>query len=203
MYFVIVKLRIIIDFIQSVALNNKIVIHLCVYNIIGYLLNACLSLHSKNNFMEYLHNIHSILRWLVILTAIYAIFKAFMGMQQQSSFTKSDNTAGVMFTSVIDLQLLIGLILYFTSGLGYKNIQANGMGFVMKDGFTRFFAVEHIAMMLIAIIIIHIGRSKSKKANSDLGKHKAAFWYYLIGLILILASIPWPFRKGFEAMGWM
>jgi hypothetical protein len=58
-------------------------------------------------------------------------------------------------------------------------------------------------MMLIAIIIIHIGRSKSKKANSDLGKHKAAFWYYLIGLILILASIPWPFRKGFEAMGWM
>jgi hypothetical protein len=53
------------------------------------------------------------------------------------------------------------------------------------------------------LVLIHIGRAKSKRATTDLGKHKSAFWYYLIGLIIILAAIPWPFRKGFEAIGWM
>ena len=124
-------------------------------------------------------------------------------MQQKSAFSKSDNMAGILFTSMIDIQLILGLILYVTSGLGYKNIQANGMGFVMKDGFARFFAVEHISMMILALVLIHIGRAKSKRATTDLGKHKSAFWYYLIGLIIILAAIPWPFRKGFEAIGWM
>lgn len=167
------------------------------------LLNACLSLQSQTHLMEYIHQLHSILRWLVLLTALYAIMKAFMGMQQNSTFTKSDNAAGIIFTSAIDIQLIFGLVLYFTSALGYKNIQANGMSYVMKDGFARFFAVEHISMMIIAMVIIHIGRSKSKKASTDTAKHKAAFWNYLIGLLLILAAIPWPFRKGFEAMGWI
>lgn len=153
--------------------------------------------------MQYINDIHSILRWVVLLAALYAIFRAFGGMQQQKQFTKSDNSAGMIFTSVVDLQLVLGLILYFTGGLGYKNIQANGMSFVMKDGYARFFAVEHIAMMLIAVIVIHIGRAKSKRAFNDQVQHKSAFWYYLIGLIIILAAIPWPFRKGFEALGWV
>ena len=153
--------------------------------------------------MAYIHQIHSILRWLVLLTALYSSVKALMGMLHRSSFTKSDNSAGMYFTGVMDFQLIIGLVLYFTSGLGLKNIQANGMGFVMKDAYARFFAVEHITMMILAIVIVHIGRAKSKKAATDLAKHKTAFWFYLIGLIIILAAIPWPFRKGFEAMGWI
>lgn len=153
--------------------------------------------------MQYVHQLHSILRWLVILTAIYAIIKAFMGMQQNKPFTKSDNSAGIIFTSVIDTQLIFGLVLYFTSGLGFKSFGSNGAGVVMKDSFLRFFAVEHIAMMLVAMVVIHIGRSKSKKAATDSAKHKKAFWFYLIGLLIILASIPWPFRKGFEALGWI
>jgi hypothetical protein len=160
-------------------------------------------LQSQTIFMAYIQHFHSVLRWLVLLTAFYAIWKAFVGMQQKSAFSKSDNMAGILFTSMIDIQLILGLILYVTSGLGYKNIQANGMGFVMKDGFARFFAVEHISMMILVLVLIHIGRAKSKRATTDLGKHKSAFWYYLIGLIIILAAIPWPFRKGFEAIGWM
>ena len=153
--------------------------------------------------MEILLKLHSVLRWLVLILAVYAIVKAYIGFSQKTPFAKSDNSAGIMFTSMVDIQLLIGLIVYFTSGLGFKNIQANGMGYVMKDSFARFFAVEHVSMMLIAIVLIHIGRSKSKKATDDVSKHKKAFWFYLIGLLIILASIPWPFRKGFEAMGWM
>lgn len=153
--------------------------------------------------MTFLNDIHSILRWLVLLNALVAIGAAFTGMQQNRAFEKRDNLFGLIFTSVVDLQLLIGLVLYFTGALGLQNIQNNGMAYVMKDSYARFFAVEHITMMLIAVVIIHIGRAKSKKATSDAGRHKAAFWFYLIGLLIILASIPWPFRKGFEALGWI
>jgi hypothetical protein len=153
--------------------------------------------------MNSLVQIHSLLRWVVLLTAFYAIFKALTGMLGNKSYGDSDAKAGLFLTISADIQLLIGIALYFFGGVGFKNIQANGMAFVMKDAFARFFAVEHILMMLIAIALFHVGKSKSRSAVADTTKHKMAFWYYLIGLIIILASIPWPFRKGFEAMGWM
>jgi hypothetical protein len=153
--------------------------------------------------MQIVAQIHSILRWLVLIVAIYAIVKSLIGMMNKSSFTESDNKAGLFLTIVCDMQLLIGLVLYFVGEKGFKLIQANGMAETMKNSYMRFFAVEHISMMLLAIILIHIGRSKTKKAFKDSSKHSAAFWFYLIGLILILSSIPWPFRPGFEGLNWM
>ena len=152
--------------------------------------------------MELLGHLHSTLRWFVLLVALYAIYKAFIGMNDKSRFTNADDKAGLVFTILIDTQLVLGLLLYFLGAFGIKTIQNMGMAAVMKDSYARFFAVEHITMMLIAIAVIHIGRSKSKNALTDLSKHKKAFWYYLVGLVLILASIPWPFRKGFAMLGW-
>jgi hypothetical protein len=153
--------------------------------------------------MDAINQIHSILRWLILLVLLYTIIKAFMGMQQKSLFSNADDKGGLILTILVDIQLLIGLVQYFQGAWGLKNIQNIGMGAVMKDGYARFFAMEHILMMLVAVILIHVGRSKSKKAIDDLAKHKKAFWYYLIALILILAAIPWPFRKGFEALNWI
>ena len=75
--------------------------------------------------------------------------------------------------------------------LGIKMIQNAGFSVVMKDSAARFFAVEHFAGMLIGIILITIARGKSKALN-----YKAASWLYLIALIVILVTIPWPFREG-------
>jgi hypothetical protein len=102
----------------------------------------------------------------------------------------------------MDIQLIIGLVLYIFGPMGLKNIQNMGMGEVMKNSYTRFFAMEHLIGMLIAIVVFHIGRSKSKKATDDASKHKKEFIFYLIGLLIILASIPWPFKAGFEGIGW-
>ena len=102
----------------------------------------------------------------------------------------------------MDIQLIIGLVLYVFGPWGFKNIQNMGMGEVMKNPYTRFFAMEHLVGMLIAIVVFHVGRSKSKKAIDDASKHKKAFIFYLIGLLIILASIPWPFKAGFEGIGW-
>jgi hypothetical protein len=152
--------------------------------------------------MEFIKHLHSGLRWIVLILALLAIVKAFMGMQKKSAFTNSDNKIGLMLISFMDIQLIIGLVLYVFGPLGFKNIQNMGMGEVMKNPYTRFFAMEHLVGMLIAIVVFHIGRSKSKKAIDDASKHKKAFIFYLIGLLIILASIPWPFKAGFEGIGW-
>ncbi len=94
---------------------------------------------------------------------------------------------------LVHLQLVIGLILYSIS----PKVLLKDIGSTMKDPLFRFFAVEHLIGMLIAIIIITIGRSKSKKINEDIKKHKIIFVYYLIGLVIIFMSIPWPFLKSF------
>ena len=151
--------------------------------------------------MEFIKHLHSGLRWIVLILALLAIVKAFMGMQKKSTFTNSDNKIGLMLISFIDIQLIIGLVLYVFGPLGFKNIQNMGRE-VMKNPYTRFFAMEHLVGMLIAIVVFHVGRSKSKKAIDDASKHKKAFIFYLIGLLIILASIPWPFKAGFEGIGW-
>jgi hypothetical protein len=93
-------------------------------------------------------------------------------------------------------QLVIGLYLYFAGPWGSANIRNLGFGAVMKDGVARFYAVEHIFGMLVAIVLITIGRGAAKKAIPDGAKHRRGFWLFLVALIIMLATIPWPFRAG-------
>lgn len=153
--------------------------------------------------MEIINQIHSIARWAILVLAILAIFKSLSGMMSKSAYGTTDNKLSLLLVSLCDIQLLIGLVQYFVGPWGLKNIQNQGMAMVMKDGYSRFFAVEHILMMIIAIALIHVGRVKTKKASTDLSKHKNTFWFTLIAFVIMLASIPWPFKKGFEALGWI
>ena len=95
---------------------------------------------------------------------------------------------------MLHTQLLIGLGLYF---INEKSKVSYGEGW-MKDAMFRFFGLEHILGMLIAIVIVTIGRKKAEKLVGTRDKHRKIMVTYTIGLILILASIPWPFR---EALG--
>jgi uncharacterized membrane protein SirB2 len=74
------------------------------------------------------------------------------------------------------------------------------IGGIMKISEARHIVIEHLFGMLIAIVFITIGHSKSKKASSANSKHSKIFGMYLLALIIILASIPWPFR--FAGAGW-
>jgi membrane protein DedA with SNARE-associated domain len=69
------------------------------------------------------------------------------------------------------------------------------LGNNMKDPAARFFTMEHLSMMLIAWILVHVGRAAVKRANTDAAKHKKSLIFFGIALVLILASIPWPFRE--------
>lgn len=148
-------------------------------------------------------HLHSILRYLVLIVGIWAIVAMYSGISGKKAFSAKSKKPALFFLIIMDLQLIVGLFLYFVGPWGYKNIQSQGMGAVMKNDVSRFFGLEHAVGMLIAIILVHIGYSITKKKDiSDKKKFTNAFWFFLIAFILILAFIPWPFRTNL-GRGWM
>jgi hypothetical protein len=150
----------------------------------------------NQELLQYLLPIHNLLRWVLLILLVIAIINAFSGMNSNRPFTKSDKTIGLFLMISAHLNLLIGLYLWFAGNSGLNLIKALGFGGVMKDSAARFYAVEHLVGMLIAIILITVGRGVSKKNYIDRTKHKRTFWFFFIALIIIFFSIPWPFREG-------
>lgn len=146
-------------------------------------------------------HLHSVLRWIVLIVAIWAIVKMASGRNGSKSFTAADKRPALFFLITMDLQLLVGLYLYVAGAFGIKNIQNQGFGNIMKDSVSRFFAVEHILGMIVSVVLVHIGYAATKK-GSDKQKFNKAFWFFLIALLLILAMVPWPFRETL-GRGWM
>jgi hypothetical protein len=132
--------------------------------------------------------LHNILRWGVLLGGLYAITKSILGLIHKRDFTAAENRSQVIFVMFCHTQLLVGLILYFISPVVNEALKS---GAVMKDATYRFVAVEHIATMIIAVILIQVGRSLSKKAVDSVSKHKKALIFFSIGFVLILSRIPW------------
>ncbi len=142
--------------------------------------------------------IHSWTRWLVLIAAFWAIFRALSGWQGKKLFTKQDNIAGAVFVGSVHLQLLLGLLLYFLGTHWFEILIADPKA-TMKNPLARFWAVEHILAMIIAAVIAQIGRTLSKKGMEDIHKHKTAFIYFTVSIILIIISIPFVSRPLFRA----
>jgi hypothetical protein len=140
-------------------------------------------------------HLHNLGRWVVIILLVVAIFKSLTGITGNKPFTSGDKKIGLFLMITAHIMLLIGLYQWFAGPWGLHNIQANGMKVVMHNNVSRFWAVEHITGMLIAIILITIGRGSAKKNISDKAKHSRSFWFYLIAFVIILATVPWPFRE--------
>jgi hypothetical protein len=107
-------------------------------------------------------------------------------MTSKKAFGSSDNKINLFLFISAHTQLLVGIILYFVSPFVKFGPEA------MRDTEIRFFTMEHTVMMLIAIILITMGRIMSKKTVTDAGKFKKLFWFNFIALLVILAAIPWP-----------
>lgn len=134
--------------------------------------------------------LHNTLRWLILLSLLITLGKYLAGWMGNKQWQRTDNILGIVFTSLMDLQLITGLVLYFflspTTRLAFADF-----GAAMKNDNLRFYAVEHISMMLIAVVLVHIGRAKSKRAKIDRNKFKTAFIFFLIAFAIVLAAIPW------------
>lgn len=142
------------------------------------------------SFYPALLALHSWLRWLVLLTALIAIFMALAGWLGKKPAGPGLRRASLFFVSSMDLQFLLGLALYFFVSPITRAALAN-FGAAMKAPESRFFAVEHSTLMLLAVICAHLGAIRARKAPSDLQKFRGAAIAYLISLFLLLAGIPW------------
>jgi uncharacterized membrane protein len=145
--------------------------------------------------------LHSLLRWLILFLLIVNIFRSYIGTEG-SPYTNKDKSWNLRLLIVAHINILIGLYEYFFSPrhglLAY--LKVNSFKEIMQDSEMRFWAVEHITGMIIAIVIITISRSFAKKDMEGIKKHKKLGLFYIIALLIILLSIPWPFR--FEDVPW-
>jgi low temperature requirement protein LtrA len=143
---------------------------------------------------------HSLLRWILLLLLITAVVKAYSGWTGRKVFTESDRKISLYTLITTHLQLVLGVVLYFISDL-VRGARMD-MAAAMKDSVMRFWVVEHLLMMLIAVILITVGHSKAKKATTDEGKFRYQAIFFGIALVLIILSIPWPFRAVGADRGW-
>lgn len=145
--------------------------------------------------------LHSLARWAIVILGLVAIVRALLGAGGGKRWASLDDRLGMGFTSVLDLNLLLGLLLYFV----FSPITTAAMkdfGAAMSQSGVRFFAVEHILLMIVAVIVAHIGRARAKKAAADAGKYRATLIFFGIAMLVILAAIPWPFLAAGSGRGW-
>lgn len=135
---------------------------------------------------------HSGLRWIALVLLVAAVVVAISKWQGRSGYTDGNRKLYLFTLIAVHTQLLIGLVLYFIS----PKVDFSQM----SDKLYRFYTVEHTTGMLIAIVLVTIGYSRSKRATDAVNKQRLVGIFYGIGLLLILASIPWPFR--IPGAGW-
>lgn len=144
---------------------------------------------------------HNFLRWVLLILLIVAVYKSFVS--RKSEFKSGHRKTGLFTMICADIMLLIGLYQWaFGKTWGLINIKTRGFAEVMKDPVARFFAIEHFLGMIIAIVMIHIGYSYAKKSIPDVVKHRRTILFYSLALLIILISIPWPFRAIGEGRPW-
>ena len=136
-----------------------------------------------DNLYPILLPVHSVLRYVVLVLLLIVIIRSLMGWLGNKPFEKSDDKLSLFMMIGAHLQLLIGLALYSVSPW------VRFGGDAMKDATTRYWNVEHLAMMIIAIIFITVARSSSKKLTIPAAKHKRLFIFTTVALVIIIAAI--------------
>ena len=142
--------------------------------------------------------VHNILRWIILILAIAALVRAYWGWFGKRDWTATDRKVGSFYSISLDVQLILGLILYFVlSPIVSKNL-SNFMT-LLADQLFRFFALEHTLIMVIAIILAHVGAATSRRAVENTIKHRRAAIWFTLSFIAILLGMPWfrPLLPGF------
>ncbi|PKH66609.1 hypothetical protein CXF59_11780 [Flavobacterium sp. ALD4] len=134
---------------------------------------------------EFIQKFHSGWAYIALLLLVIAVVNAFIGMFSKKEFTAKDRKIAVFGLIGTHTQLLIGLILYFVSPLGFASLGQ------MSDKALRLTSLEHPLINIIAIALITIGWTKHKKLTTSDFKFKTFSIFYGLGLLLILSRIPW------------
>jgi len=135
--------------------------------------------------------LHSLVRWLVLLSLLFSIYHGWKGWKRKKDFAESDNAYRYWTVFFALTQLFLGLWLYFISPIVQYFLHDIKTAIHERD--ARFFGLEHIVVMTLSVLVIVVGSEKTRKKSDPSEKFKAMFIWFSIGLLLILSSIPWPF----------
>lgn len=134
---------------------------------------------------------HNLLRWIMIPLMLFVLFRSYSGWLGGKPYEKLDKATGGALVGFAHLQLLIGLIIYFAVSPWFEMLKAD-FGGVMGDSVSRLKAIEHPLTMIIAVVLIQLGRTFSKKATEDKARFQKVAIYTTIALVLILSrQIGW------------
>lgn len=140
---------------------------------------------------SFLLALHSLIRWLVLVSLLYSIFIAYRGWLLKRPFTKVDGVIRSVTTTIAQIQLVIGAWLYCISPV--VNYFLHNFKTAVREREIRFFGMEHITMMIIAITVVTIGSVKAKRKATDQQKFKTMAIWFMVALLIILLSVPWSF----------
>lgn len=133
---------------------------------------------------------HNVVRWLALAAALVAIVVAFFGWSGAKPAGASLRRFSLLFVIVMDIEFLIGLLLYFGASPITRAALAT-FGEAMKHHESRFLTVEHVTLMFLAVVCAHVGAALARQARTDLMKYRGPAIGYSISLLLMLAGIPW------------
>lgn len=126
---------------------------------------------------------HSLLRYFILIALVVVIIKGLIGLINKQPYGKWDNKLGLYLFIFTHMQLLAGIILYFVSPFVQFGPET------MSDKVTRYWTVEHIFSMLVAVVLITLARTTSKKMTNDADKHKRMVIFNFVALVVILTMI--------------
>ncbi len=144
--------------------------------------------------------LHNILRWVVVILAVLALVRAYRGWFGRREWTPADRRTGSFFAISMDVQLLLGLILYFLLSPLTRPVLEGQMGLVMGNPEMRFFGVEHIFYMILGVVFVHAGTILSRRADEAVIKHRRAAILFTLVAITLAVGVPW-WRPLFPGLG--
>jgi hypothetical protein len=139
---------------------------------------------------QIIKGLHNVLRWVVVLGGIYAIVTSLQGLFNKGTWTDTNKRAGLIFTNALNIQFVLGIILYVVSPYINGLLKA-GMGNAMSDQQSRFFIIEHGFTMILALVAAQLGYSLARRAKTDRAKFVRSSIGYVLAALLIAYAIPW------------
>lgn len=135
-------------------------------------------------------HLHNLLRWVILILLVVSIIKAYQAKSHPYIFPAGKKPIWLFTLIASHITLLLGLYQWGWGRYGYFTPSLPKGTSIMKDTFYRFYLVEHPVGMILAISLITMAYCAGKHAN-----YSKTFRLFLIALIIILLSIPWPFRE--------
>ena len=135
--------------------------------------------------------LHSVVRWVILIAGIAAVVRAITGRSAGRPWTTTDDAIARSLAVAVNVQFVLGVLLYGVLS-PLTAVAMRDFGAAMGTPVLRYWAVEHVTGGLVATALIHIGRARIRRAADDQTRHRLAAIFFGLGLLILLASVPWP-----------